>query len=145
MSKKKVDRIVFEIGSSVQGAVQVEAGQIHELTGHLQRLVPDLDSYAARGAAHLAFVERASIQGSSWGVRRLGVLQFQADAPEVRPVRRRVSGPSAPPVAMGMGEPLGVPAARVAGGAVRSGGERLMPEPLLRTERGPNLDDSGGQ
>lgn len=143
--RKKVDRIVFEIGTSFRGAVRVEASQVQELSGHLQRLVPDLDSYAARGAAHLAFVERASIQGPSWGVRRLGVLQFQADAQEVRPVRRRVSGPSALPVAMGRVEPLGVPAVRVAEGAVRSEGERLMPEPLLRTERGPDLDDSGDQ
>lgn len=142
MSKKKVDRIVFEIVNSVRGAVQVEAGQIHELTGHLQRLVPELDSYAARGAAHLAFVERASIQGPSWGVRRLGVLQFQADE-VVQPVRRRAGIPSVPPVAMGRVEPLGVPAGRVAEGAAKSGGERLMPEPLLRTERGPDLDDAG--
>lgn len=135
------DRIIFEVVSPTRGSVRVEASQITELTRHIQHLVVDLDAYAARGAAHLAFAERASVQGPSWGVRRLGVLQFQPDV--VQPVRRRAGGPSTPPVAMERQETLDVPVGRFAGGAAKSDGARLMPEPLLRTEHGPDLDDAG--
>lgn len=71
------DRIVYEVQYS-NGSRQVEATTVSELKAALAPLL-GLDPYSLQATAHLVHVERATVNGQGWGIRRLGSMVFQAD------------------------------------------------------------------
>lgn len=78
-AKKKAlsDRIVYEV-TTPKGSYQVEASATKELKTAITSLLP-LEPYSVQAAAHLAHVERATVQGQGWSIRRVGVLSFVPD------------------------------------------------------------------
>ncbi|WP_019011225.1 hypothetical protein [Deinococcus aquatilis] len=74
-------RVVYEV-KGPQGTMQVEATTTAELRDVLAPLLQELDPYAVQAVARLASIERATITAIGWTVRRVGVLQFQADQPD---------------------------------------------------------------
>jgi hypothetical protein len=145
MMKRKqqaADRIVFEIVNPTHGVTRVEVSQVLELTQHIQRLVPGVETYAARGAAHLAFQERMSIQGKTWGVKRVGVVQFQADVEDEVPVRGRSRVKELPP--QELATPLPSPeASAVPQRAAQPVTDLLSAQPLFPIQHGPAQEESG--
>ena len=78
ISKKKAltDRIVYEV-TTPKGSYQVEASATKELKTAITSLLPlPLEPYSVQAAAHLAHVERATVQGQGWSIRRVGVLRY---------------------------------------------------------------------
>uniref|UniRef100_UPI0021BF3218 hypothetical protein n=1 Tax=Deinococcus sp. Marseille-Q6407 TaxID=2969223 RepID=UPI0021BF3218 len=71
------DRAVYEVRGP-QGLFQVDAASTKELKDALAPLL-GLEPYSVQAAAHLAQVERATVQGNGWSVRRLGTLTFVPD------------------------------------------------------------------
>ena len=96
------DRVVYEvrIGNTPR---QVEATTTAELKKALTPLL-NLDPYSTQAAAHLAHVERATVTGKGWSVKRVGVLSFVADeepkkAPTGNAQRRQDDQPTTAPTA----------------------------------------------
>ncbi|AXH01196.1 hypothetical protein DVJ83_18875 (plasmid) [Deinococcus wulumuqiensis] len=96
------DRVVYEvrIGNTPR---QVEATTTAELKKALLPLL-NLDPYSVQAAAHLAHVERATVTGKGWSVKRVGVLSFVADeepkkAPTGNAQRRQDDQPTTAPTA----------------------------------------------
>jgi hypothetical protein len=145
MMKRKqqaADRIVFEIVNPTHGVTRVEVSQVLELAQHLQRLVPGVETYAARGAAHLALQERMSIQGKTWGIRRVGVVQFQADVEDEVPARGRPRVKASRP--QELATPLPSPEApAVPQRAAQPMTDHLSAEPLFPIQHGPAQEESG--
>jgi hypothetical protein len=79
--------VVYEV-KGPQGVRQVDAITTAELKTTLTPLL-DLDPYSVQAAAHLAHVERATVQGNGWSVRRLGVLSFVPDTANQKPEQKR--------------------------------------------------------
>lgn len=80
-AKKKAlsDRIVYEV-TTPKGSYQVEASATKELKTAITSLLPlPLEPYSVQAAAHLAHVERATVQGQGWSIKRVGVLSFVPD------------------------------------------------------------------
>jgi hypothetical protein len=147
MMKQKqqaVDRIVFEIVNPTDphGVTRVEVTHVLELAKHIQRLVPRLDTYAARGAAHLAFQERMNIQGKTWGVRRVGVVQFQADVEQVMPIRGRARVKASRPQELAATLPSSQTPAEPQR-AAQPVTDRLLAEPLFFSQHGRDREESG--
>lgn len=71
------DRVVYEVRTG-NTPRQVEATSTAELKKALAPLL-NLDPYSTQAAAHLAHVERATVTGRGWSVKRVGVLSFVAD------------------------------------------------------------------
>lgn len=84
------DRVVYEVKGS-HGVKQVDATSTSELKTVLAPLL-GLDPYSTQAVAHIAHVERATVQGNGWSIRRLGVLAFVPDsAADTRPAQRSQS------------------------------------------------------
>lgn len=92
-------RVVYEVTSN--GEVRrVEASTVHELRDQLHGHLRDLDAYALAAIARLAAEERATVSTKTWGVKRVGVLQFTADDESMPPKKRsRISQKTAPVLA----------------------------------------------
>ena len=96
------DRVVYEV-KGPNGTRQMEAGSTKELKDQLARAL-GLDPYSTQAAAHLAHVERATVTGKGWSVKRVGVLSFVADeepkkAPTGNAQRRQDDQPTTAPTA----------------------------------------------
>lgn len=89
------DRVVYEVRGP-NGSRQVEATSTADLKKALLPLL-GLDSYSTQAAAHLAHVERATVNGKGWSVRRLGVLAFVADTDDQPAPTTARRSPAAPP------------------------------------------------
>lgn len=84
-------RVVYEV--TLDGQVRrVEASTVHELRDQLYGLLRDLDAYALAAIARLVTEERATVSTKTWGVKRVGVLQFTADD-ESMPLKKRSRAP----------------------------------------------------
>ena len=70
-------RVVYEV-KGLQGVKQVDASSTAELKAALVPLL-GLEPYSMQAAAHIAHVERATVQGNGWSIKRLGVLAFVPD------------------------------------------------------------------
>lgn len=96
------DRVVYEVRTG-NTPRQVEATSTAELKKALAPLL-NLDPYSTQAAAHLAHVERATVTGRGWSVKRVGVLSFVADeepkkAPTGNAQRRQDDQPTTAPTA----------------------------------------------
>ncbi|AXH00552.1 hypothetical protein DVJ83_15345 (plasmid) [Deinococcus wulumuqiensis] len=81
------DRVVYEVRGP-QRVNQVDATSTSELKNVLTPLL-GLNPYSTQAVAHLAHVERATVQGDGWSIRRLGVLAFVPDSEaETKPAQR---------------------------------------------------------
>lgn len=80
-------RVVYEVKGS-KGTQQIDAATTAELKKSLAAHL-DLEPYSLQAAAHLAHVERATVQGNGWSVKRLGVLAFVPDAPTTKAEQKR--------------------------------------------------------
>lgn len=109
------DRVVYEV-KGPQGTKQVDAASTAELKTALTALL-ELEPYSVQAAAHIAHVERATVTGQGWSVRRLGVLAFVPDsettaAPRKGPQKaeqRQEAGETAPTPANLSDSPQGQP------------------------------------
>lgn len=84
------DRVVYEVKGH-QGVKQVVATSTSELKAALNPLVQlgESKEYSLQAIAHVAHVERATVQGDGWSIRRLGVLAFVPDSEaETKPAQR---------------------------------------------------------
>lgn len=96
ISKKKAltDRIVYEV-TTPKGSYQVEASATKELKTAITSLLPlPLEPYSVQAAAHLAHVERATVQGQGWSIKRVGVLSFVPDTdqqPAPKPTKKEAA------------------------------------------------------
>jgi len=95
-------RTVYEIDTPGQGVQRVEASNTAALKEHLTRLLPGVEPYALQAVARLASIEQASVQSGKWGIRRIGVMQFQPDpVPQEigpRPGKRQLKSPVPAPI-----------------------------------------------
>ena len=95
-AKKKAlsDRIVYEV-TTPKGSYQVEASATKELKTAITSLLPlPLEPYSVQAAAHLAHVERATVQGQGWSIKRVGVLSFVPDTdqqPAPKPTKKEAA------------------------------------------------------
>lgn len=95
-NKTSRDRVVYEVQTPHQGVRRIEAESTQELREALAPLLPEVELYAVQAIARLASQERATISTGQWGIRRIGVMTFQADDAETNtePVSRsRGRGP----------------------------------------------------
>lgn len=90
-SSQNRDRVVYEVRTG-NTPRQVEATTTAELKKALIALL-SLDPYSVQAAAHLAHVERATVTGKGWSVRRLGVLSF---VPDTEPQTARTTSAQRP-------------------------------------------------
>lgn len=73
------ERVVYEVRGP-RGSREVVASSVVELKKALSTLL-DMDPYSLQAVAHIAHVERATVQGNGWSIKRLGVLSFVPDSP----------------------------------------------------------------
>ena len=78
-NKTSRDRVVYEVQTPHQGVRRIEAESTQELREALAPLLPEVELYAVQAIARLASQERATISTGQWGIRRIGVMTFQAD------------------------------------------------------------------
>ncbi|GHG08632.1 hypothetical protein GCM10017783_21490 [Deinococcus piscis] len=83
MSKKQArtpDRFeVFEVTTPEGETRRLHVTEVKELMTELGELLPQLEKAALKGAALLAFHERATLETKQWSIRRIGAMVLQED------------------------------------------------------------------